>query len=66
MSPPNTRHWLSTDEMEVVVEVNPIGVIIHAPEEIHRFIGQPLRNLVLWMEKQPGFRVTLLEDKEET
>jgi len=41
--------------MTVVVEVNHIGVIINTPPIVHRFVGQPLDNLVLWMQKQPGF-----------
>lgn len=55
MSPPNSHYWLSSEEMTVIVEINHIGVIINTPPVVHRFIGQPLDNLVFWMQKQPGF-----------
>lgn len=48
--------WLSSERMtfgarvenQVVVEVAPIARV---------FIGQPMNNLVRWMQKQSGFRM---------
>jgi len=62
MSPPNTRLWMSSDAMTVVVEVRFDGVIVKAPPIVHRFLGQPIDNLRLWMSKQPGFKEEFVEE----
>lgn len=46
--------WLSTSRMTVLAVVQE-GLVIETAPITHKFVGQPIGNLVGWMRKQPGF-----------
>ncbi len=51
---------VTVDEEEKIVEMATIvrkeEIIVDAAPIVRKFVGQPLRNLIGWMEKQGGFR----------
>ena len=53
------EHWLSSERLTVWVSES-YGVIEEAAPVVKRFIGQPMVNLVRWMQKQGRFRRTEL------
>ena len=53
------RWYLSSTRMTIAVLVED-GIVLTAPPVAQKFIGQPLDNLVRWMEKQGGFRMKAL------
>ena len=48
--------WLSNDKFTVRVVVNERGTVVDAADVVWKFVGQPLRNLTVWMNRRPGFR----------
>lgn len=56
MSDTDRWYWLSSKSMTVGVTVKD-GKITRAAPIVRRFIGQPLENLVRWMETQKDFRM---------
>lgn len=54
--------WFSSDRMTVAVEVID-GKIARAAPIIYKFRGQPVENLVSWMQRQGGFRGRKLENQ---
>lgn len=54
---PEKTFWLSSDQMTVEVVVDFDGKICKAAPIVRKFIGQPLDNLVRWMETQTNFRM---------
>jgi len=48
--------WLSNASMTVRVVVNERGTVVDAAPVVRKFVGQPLRNLTVWMNRRPGFR----------
>jgi len=46
------RYWLSTPKMTVSVETDGQHIIRGAAPIVHKFIGQPLDNLLDWLRKQ--------------
>lgn len=48
--------WISTEQMTILIDVNEDAVVCAAPSIVRKFIGQPARNLFVWMRKQPGFK----------
>ncbi len=51
-------YWISTERMTVGVITASSGLIVEAAPIIHRFVHQPLGNLIRWMQRQPGFRLS--------
>lgn len=58
-------HWLSTERMTVAVTTDDQGRITEAAPIVRKFVGQPLDNLIRWMEKQGGFRQKVLGAPQE-
>ena len=54
------RYWLSCNKFTVGVTVNDQNIIIEAAPITRTFIGQPLSNLINWMEKLKGFKLHAL------
>lgn len=54
---PEKKYWLSSNRMTVEVIVDFDGKICKAAPIARKFTGQPLENLVRWMENQTGFRM---------
>jgi len=52
---PLTSWWLSTERMTVLVDVDDSDMVVRGPPIVRKFVGQPLTNLVRWLQKQPGF-----------
>lgn len=46
--------WLSSARMTVCVDVDEKDIIRKNPPILHRFTGQPFRNLKEWMERVHG------------
>ena len=51
-----TRVWLSSNRMTVRVEVDQNQTIVWAAPIVSKFVGQSLRNLLVWMQRQGGLR----------
>ena len=56
-------YWLSNVKMTVAVELDKDDNIIEAAPIVRKFMGQPLENLALWMNKQDGFRIEELNSE---
>jgi len=50
-------YWLSNVKMTVAVETDEDDKIVEAAPIVRKFIGQPLEDLAMWMNKQDGFRI---------
>lgn len=50
-------YWVSSKTMTVLVDADDHGVITVGPPIVHRFIGQPVGNLISWMRRQGGLIV---------
>lgn len=46
---------MSNDKMTVKAVSDDSGIITDAAPVVRKFIGQPLRNLSAWMNRQQGF-----------
>ena len=56
------KYWLSSRAMTIEITVAPTGynnqkVVTDAPPIAKKFIGQPMGNLVNWMQRQGGFKM---------
>lgn len=51
--------WLSSEKMTIEVTTQQ-GKIIEVAPIAKKFVGQPLPNLIAWMQKQKGFRIERL------
>ena len=49
-------YWLSSEKMTVLVDVKDNTIVI-APPIVRKFLGQPIKSLINWMEKQGGLKV---------
>src|ERR1017187_4499383 len=58
-----SKYWLSTPRMTGMVITDKPGNIQFTPPIWYRFKGQPLGNLVGWLEKQGGFQMVSLEEQ---
>jgi hypothetical protein len=60
-----TRLWyLSSQQMTLgVVTAHPSDRVLEAPPIARGFVGQPLRNLVRWMGRQPGFSCQPIDNR---
>lgn len=54
-------YWFSTPRMTIACGVNQ-GVVLWAAPVAHRFIGQPIGNLLGWLQRQGGLRQEALLD----
>lgn len=46
-----TPHWIRCSGLTLGVLVDPTGIIVDAPALVDGFIGQPLQNLLRWIER---------------
>lgn len=56
-------YWLSNKRMTVLAKTEN-GIIVFAAPIIRVFVGQPIVNLVLWMKRQPNFRMFAWNQKK--
>lgn len=54
--------WISTTKMTVCIDVDAKDTVSAAPPIVRKFVGQPARNLFVWMRQQPGFRWVEITD----
>jgi len=47
-------YWLSSNKMTVIVDIDDDGIIVYGSPIVRKFLGQPLLNLIGWMERQGG------------
>lgn len=50
-----TPHWIRCSGLTLGVLVDKAGVIVDAPSLVDGFVGQPLQNLLSWIEKFERF-----------
>jgi hypothetical protein len=56
----SVKHWWVSSKKITILVSSRDGVIVGAAPIARKFIGQPLKNLRHWMEKQGGFQVERL------
>ena len=49
-------YWLSTKRMTIGVRISADGIVQEGPPIVRKFIGQPLRNLTNWLQRQGDSR----------
>jgi hypothetical protein len=55
----NGRWWLSSKHMTVAVTTQD-GIVVEGARIVTKFIGQPIVNLVRWMDSHGGLKVERL------
>ena len=55
-------YWLSSNKMTVIVDIDDDGIIVYGSPIVRKFRGQPLVNLVNWLDRQGGLRLYLYPD----
>lgn len=58
-------YYLSSNKMAVGILTNNQNIIVDSPPITRKFIGQPLSNLVRWLEKQGGLTKYLIQSNIE-
>ena len=56
-------YWLSTNKMTCAVRVDERYIVVSAPPIARKFVGQPVKNIITWMQKQEGFKMEFIDDR---